>query len=270
MPSYVRTLGNLKQAKDFEPLQPCDLKRLGAVACRYTWSPIVFAQNYRSRSNFMYSDYMGLDVDNTEGEPYTLEQAINDWCDSACIIGLTKSHQIEKHTAEMVYPPADRFRIITPWQRRITSLDEYEYNLRQYTQAHQQFDEACVDGARLFYPLQKIVYANFEGELQPVVSLPVKTAAEQELHSILLAAQKRQRLTKGIPKYILKFLNEGKIFGGSRNLSVYATTRELLEHGYLPEKILDLLAKSPFNRSDFPESELLTAYRSATKNFVQK
>lgn len=270
MPSYVRMPGNLKQAKDFEPLDPCDLKRLGAIAMRHTWSPIVFKDNYRTKANFLYSDYLGLDVDNTDGEPYTLEQAISHWCDSACIIGITKSHQLPKITGSTTFPPQDRFRIITPWQKRITSLGEYEYNIRQYIKHHEQYDQACVDGARLFYPLKKIIFANFDGERQPVLHWREETPEEKSFKQIFAAAKLRQRLVKGIPAHIVRFLNDGVVFGGSRNKSVYVATSELLQHGYLPEKILDLVAKSPFNRADFPDAELLTAYRSAVKNFDAK
>ena len=98
MPSYHKlNPGVYIYAKNFETLHNCDLRLLGAIACKYTWIPAALKQPYREKKNFLFADFVGFDVDNTEGEPYTLAQAIEDWGDSACVIATTRSHQLPKN-----------------------------------------------------------------------------------------------------------------------------------------------------------------------------
>lgn len=261
MPSYHKlNSGIYKFASDFVPLNPCDIKLLGAIACRYTWSPIVFKDHYRNKINFLYSDFTAFDVDNNGHEQYPLGQAMVDWMDSEVIIATTKSHQLPKND----YPPADRFRIITRWARRIESLEEYEYNMRRIVKHNEHFDGSCVDGARPFYPCTRIVYANFKGYPQPVHQI-IKNEIPKEQSDHIKAF--RASINPNIPQHIKNFLNDGIHFKGSRNYSVYMSTLTLLEKGMDLEKIVALLEKSPFDRRDFSTSELITAINSAVKKF---
>lgn len=265
MPSYCRiNPGVYKFANDFEPIEPCDLRLLGAIACRYTWSPIVFQENYRLKKNFKYSAFTGFDVDNTESEIYTVEQAIEDWCDSAVVIAATRSHMKVKVSGGIEHPPAPRFRIITEWERVITSLDEYEYNMRRIVQNSEPFDGSCVDGARPFYPCTKILYANFAGFKQPVKIVEKPALSLAEAVNLYFKAK-----TNRIPQHVDNFIKKGIPFGNSRNISIYVSTLELLNAGTPSQKVLEILKDSPFDRAEFSDHELESTYASALKRFVE-
>lgn len=264
MPSFCRVLPNTFHggSKHFEPLDPCDLKLLGKVLLRYMWSPSVFRDNQRSAANFSYSDFVGLDVDNGNGEIYTLEQAVNDWSDSECIIATTRNHMKEKTTGtiSITHPPVPRFRIITRWESRITDARIYQHTLRTFLKTNPQYDKACCDTARMFYPCKEIVFENYDGYRQPVLELP-EIARDPRLEK--LATTK-----KGLDPAVEQFLRTGKTFGGGRNVSVYVSTLTLLRAGYLAEKTLELIEKSPFSRQQFSEYELLRSYNNGLQTFL--
>lgn len=260
MPSYHKlNPGVYIYAKNFETLHNCDLRLLGAIACKYTWIPAALKEPYREKKNFLFSDFVGFDVDNTEGEPYTLAQAIEDWADSACVIATTRSHQLPKNE----HPPADRFRIITQWERRIETVEEYEYNTRRILKHNEPFDAACVDATRCFYPCTKIVFANFDGFKQPVFQY------ENSKTHIVKQLKKSLFLNKNetIQPNVHNFVEKGIVFGGSRNKSVYVTASNLLRCGIDLEKVIALIEKSPFDRAGFPNKELRRTIESAAKRY---
>lgn len=255
MPSYHKlNPGVYIYAKNFETLHNCDLRLLGAIACKYTWIPAALKEPYREKKNFLFSDFVGFDVDNTEGEPYTLAQAIEDWADSACVIATTRSHQLPKNE----HPPADRFRIITQWERRIETVEEYEYNTRRILKHNEPFDAACVDATRCFYPCTKIVFANFDGFKQPVYQVIKDTKPLSDIARAYIAATPEE-----IPKHIQRFLKKGIPFGEGRNASVYVTTLKLLRCGIDLEKVIALIEKSPFDRASFSKDEMMRTIKSA-------
>ena len=262
MPSFCRVLPNKFEggSKHFEAIEPCDLKLLGKVIQRYMWSPSVFKDNQRCSANFLYSDFIGFDVDNTGDEIYSLEQAINDWCDSECIIATTRNHMREKVTDSITYPPAPRFRIITRWESRITDAKVYQHTVRTFLKANAQYDRACCDVARMFYPCTGAVFENYDGYRQPVLKLPA-IVKDPRLERLVTAKQ-------GIDPAVEKFLKMGKTFGGGRNIAVYVSTLTLLRAGYPAEKALELIEKSPFSREQFSEYELLRAYNNGLQAYL--
>lgn len=264
MPSYCRVSPNktVGGSKDFEPLDPCDLKLLGKVIQRYMWSPGVFANNHRSTANFLYSDFIGFDCDNNDGEIYSLEEAINNWQDSECIIATTRNHMKEKASDSAVHPAVPRFRVITRWESRITDAKVYQHTVRSYLKNNTQYDRACSDPARMFYPCTKIVFSNYDGYRQPVLDVP-QVMKDHRLQQLLTAKQ-------GIDATIVKFLKMGKIFGGGRNISVYVSTLTMLRSGYSAEKVLELIEKSPFSREHFSEIELMRAYNNGLQAFLNE
>lgn len=258
---YPDSPGIYKWAKGFRNIEFIDLKYLGALVTRYTWIPAALSDSYRKKANFLWSEFVGFDVDNTSGEPYTLEQAISDWSDSACVIGVTRSHQKEKITDGAVHPPADRFRIITQWERRIESIEEYEYNTRSIVKNNEHFDAACIDATRCFYPCAKIVYANFDGFKQPVFPYKnSKTHIVKQLRDTLFINRNDR-----IPNHIKDFIENGIIFGEGRNESVYVTTIKLLRCGIDLEKVIALIEKSPFDRASFSNQEMRRTIESAAR-----
>lgn len=259
MPSYLRDSENLTSAKGFYPL-PSDMKLLGAVILKKTWSPIVFKENYRARKNFLYSDFVGFDVDNVEGEPYLIKEAIRDFCDCEVIIATTRSHQKEKISGDIISPPTDRFRIILRWSKRILKLALFEYNVTKLVKANPAFDKAAKDGARMFFPCQEIVFAQFEGETLEVLDLPQESAVE--VNDVILPVAT-------LAPHVEAFLQKGIVFGGSRNMAVYTTTCELLRAQVKPQEILAIIKKSPFEKRGFTESELTRTVKNAVTRFLR-
>ncbi len=259
---YPIVPGVYQFAKGFKNLEHLDLRYLGAIAARYTWIPAALKEPYREKANFLFSDFVGFDVDNTGGVIYPLAQAIEDWCDSACVIGVTRSHQKEKVTKSgEVFPPQDRFRIITQWERRIETIEEYEYNVTKILKMNEAFDTACKDATRAFYPCQKIVFANFDGFKQPVFEYQnSKTHIVKQLRASLFPKKSNR-----IPRHVKDFIEKGIVFGQGRNISVYVTTIELLRCGIELEKVVALLEKSPFDRASFSQEEMRRTIESAVK-----
>jgi hypothetical protein len=178
--------------------------------------------------------------------------------DSEVIIATTKSHQIPKNN----HPPADRFRIITRWSRRIENLEEYRYNMQKILKNNEPFDGTCVDGARPFYPCTRIVYANFKGYPQPVHQV-IRTEKNLYANANRFFSDKPNR----IPNHVNDFIQKGIVFGEGRNISVFVSALELLKCNVDPEKVLELLHGSPFDRREFSSNEIDSAYGSAFKRF---
>lgn len=259
---YPIVPGVYEFAKGFKNLEHLDLRYLGAIATRYTWIPAALKEPYRMKANFLFSDFVGFDVDNTSEVIYPLAQAIEDWCDSLCVIGITRSHQKEKVTKSgEVFPPADRFRIITQWERRIETIEEYEYNVTRILNVNEAFDTCCKDATRAFYPCQKIVFANFDGFKQPVLKYENSKAHIVKQLKKSLFPNKHNRISQ----HIKDFIEKGIPFGEGRNISVYITTLELLRCGIDLEKVVDLLEKSPFDRASFSHEEMRRTIESAVK-----
>lgn len=268
MPSFCRTLPDKIEggSNKFEPIEPCDLKLLAKVIRKFMWSPGVFRDNQRCNANFLYSDFIGFDVDNDpKHEFYSLEQAINDWQDSECIIALTRNHMKPKIKTNRELPAVPRFRIITRWDSRITDAETFTYTVERFLKAHGQYDSTCKDAARMFYPCSEIVFENYDGYRQEVRQLPPKSPIISTIDSAI--TQYIVQPTR-IDKHVQEFLKKGKIFGGGRNIAVYISTLNLFRANVAPEKALDLIEQSPFDRDDFSQTELRRTYKNALMAFL--
>lgn len=257
---YLANPGIQEVSKPFTPMLVQDLKHIGIVGLKYTWSHGVFKNDHRKTENFLWSKFVVFDVDNKGEEIYTLEQAISDWCDSQCIIVASRNHQKEKNG----YPPQDRFRIITEWEEVITDADTFKYSYGLACKANPAFDTSCKDCTHMFFPHRAVLFENYEGFKQPV------RKPEPEAKSISQAARQLfYKKSNKIPLKVEQFLKKGIIWDKGRNHCVYSSTLTLLEVGTPPEKVLELLEKSPFDRQEFSTHELMKAYTNALKKFVQ-
>jgi hypothetical protein len=210
-----------------------DMDHLGRVITHAVWSPIIFSGSYRNKAAYQSSDWFGLDFDGG----YTLDQALNDWCDTVCIIGTTRSHQKQKDEQ----PPCDRFRIVGRFERTITSCDEYEHNMRKLVERYEA-DGACVDGARLFYPCTEIVGGCDDGFLQPVEEAPANAPAK-----LAEARIARQVATGIVPNDAMYFL-KCKITTGNRNKAMYKAAKDLFRCGKPLDEVIHLIEASPTYR----------------------
>jgi hypothetical protein len=127
-----------------------------AVITEFVWSPCLWRGGVRKKENFLGAYFCVLDFD---GET-TLEQAHDIFLPYVCLIGATKSHTPDKH----------RFRVILVFERPITDVKKYEYNMHKYTEKFKS-DPKAVDAARMFFPCVGEILAN-KGAMLPVFEMP--------------------------------------------------------------------------------------------------
>lgn len=127
------------------------------------WSGIVWKDGRRKASNFLFSDVCVLDFDDGQ---MTLREAQKVFCDQIHILGTTRSHQKEKQGII-----SDRFRVVIPWERRITDSKEYRYNMEKVVRDYPA-DSQCVDAARLYFPCKEIVSISDDGYKRSVLDKP--------------------------------------------------------------------------------------------------
>ena len=233
----------------YEPCYGWDLLKRAIV--KVAWSPIVFFEAKRSTENFAFSDFLALDFD----DGATMQEIAENFRDSTFLIGTTKNHMCDKSGVI-----AERFRLVVPWERRITNRDEYVASVSYYIKKYSS-DEQCKDAARLFFPCREITYfQDFSPDLE---SANVTSAPEPPKHY----EPKYDAITGNriMPRNVFMFLTVGDFFGGGRNISCFITAKELRDGGLKQSEAIAVINKSPFDRTGFPDREIETAVRSAYK-----
>lgn len=231
---------------------------------RWAWGPLVWKDGVCLGDNFVVSHLMALDFDEAN---YTLASALRDWGDTVHIIGTTKSHQREKISGDGVKPPKDRFRVIVPWERPITSRAEYEYNVGRLISEYDA-DETCKDAARFFWPCREIVSVNLVGQLQPVRTytpperLPVNRARRDSLRSEIFRG--------AVPLWVADFVRRGKMptfpkLQNSRKWACFAAAASLRDLDWSVADVANFLHDGKFDRHDFDPNEIDAAIKSAFK-----
>jgi hypothetical protein len=243
--------------KGFIPYEYKTVGDLARVICHYTWSPIIFKDNYRASANFQFADLAAFDFDNDQGQGYTINQAKNEFGDLKIVIGTTRSHQLEKNGKS----PQDRFRVIARFESRITCPLDYVATMQYYSGLFEACDQATNDTGRQFFPCREIVHCG-DGELLPVIKAP---PMDPELINRALAYRNYKSQSSLIPRHINDFIEHGKVFGGSRNSSVYISSLYLIQKGFSQEEIFKMIIESPFDRRDFCDKEIIAAIKSASK-----
>jgi hypothetical protein len=225
------------------------MRTVAAVASRFTWSPAVYRDRYRSRANFLYADVLGLDFDGL----VTLEQATNEFCDRPHVIGTTRNHRIEKDGVV-----ADRFRVIFRLERPCLDIYQYEYMLKRYIDRYDA-DAKCSDASRQFFPCD-IVSVSDEGE--PEVLLTAPTKADRKAAS---DAQIKARVDAGcLTRDALRLLH-GVIPVGERNNAYFRGIKDLAKAGLTEAQVTSLLHDHCQTQKTNPLSdrEIETTMRSA-------
>lgn len=218
------------------------------------WSPILWKDNYRAKANFESCRLAVFDFDNGV---WGLEDALTfaKEIELAYLIGTTKSHQKEKKSdSGLIAPPCDRFRLILKFERPITSLSEYEFNMRQLMQL-MPVDISCKDGARFFYPCREIWKSSNQGEKLPVLQCPPEETLEAKaLRNI--ARAKNYAANSCYPAWVLHALNHSTP-EGERHLTAYKLGAFLYHFGKTEEEILSLCMKT--NLADIGLEQLTRA-----------
>lgn len=218
-----------------------DIKR---VVLSRVWSPIVWENGRRGSSNFQFSDYCGLDFDDT----ISIDEAIGIFKDYRCIIATTENHRKWKNG---VY--ADRYRVVVPWERRITNRDEYVYNMALVISAYTA-DAACKDAGRLFKPSREVVFTN-DGEL-----FSVQTQREEK-------RLERRYDTK--PLWLLDMIARGSDGESGRNVAAFKLAAACTRCSVSPDETLSILQNS-FGIDSLSDRELRAVVVSAQKACGQK
>jgi len=199
-------------------------KKLSQHILNKSWSPIIFKDNRRLESNFLYSDWAILDYENGS----TLEEARNTFCDCIHLIGTTKSHTKEAH----------RFRVCIPWSERITDLATFKYNQTRFIEDHDT-DAQCKDGARFYFPCTTIYSANIEG-FRVDVKPPPK--AEEIVKNYTVESTGFSQL--------VNFFMKNKMNLGDRNKRVYQVAKDLLRIGLDKQVVGQIILRSPTYRDN--------------------
>ncbi len=127
-----------------------DLEALAAVVSTCDWCPGVFSDGHRHKSSFAHSDLIVFDVD--DGLTADEAQKRLDAAELSYLLLLSKSHGIPKGDK----PACDRFRIVLPAERRITSLEDHAATWASwYEDVLPEADTKAKDAARFFYASPK-------------------------------------------------------------------------------------------------------------------
>lgn len=148
MPAYTLDNVQLSISNDIQNFRTIALsfESILEVTCSRNYSAIRFAHNTRNSANFLSADLCILDFDGN----VPLDEAKLLFADYQAIILTTKSHRMSSKNG-MEIEKRDRFRVIIPFNKRITSINVFERVMKNVTSDFNS-DEACVDGARFFYP----------------------------------------------------------------------------------------------------------------------
>lgn len=207
------------------------------------WSPILLKGGNRLEKNFLGSHICALDFD----APYTpLACAIEEFKDFSHIIATTKSHQKPKNGVV-----CDRYRVVLWWDRIITDLAEYKFNLAKQIDNYYS-DKACKDGARFFFPCVDIISSNGNGKLVPVEALPV--VMEKSTDGVPIRTYPKIKSTR--------WLLSVKPAQTNRNNAVYGLVKDLIAAGLDPNSCLDVIK---IRANGLPDEEINTVIKNLMK-----
>jgi len=211
------------------------------LACQnYVWSPIRWRFGVRKALKFQGASLCVFDFD----EGVSLEEAKeNIFADCQYAIATTKSHQKGKDGK----PPCDRFRVCIPFEREITSLDDYKFTMKRLADRYGA-DPACVDGARFFWPFEGCEWwTNDEGLDMDVFKAPPKIETAPVTYP-----------AGSLPFWASWFLEKGEPCRGSsgRNDMIMRISRWANQYGWGRDDLRARIMSGQFSREGFPDSEI--------------
>ena len=244
---------NVTGARGYKPFDiGIDPWGLSEVITRYSWSPMVFRNNYRLIKNFIESSWCALDFD---GPDTPLCDAIRKFCDMTHVIGTTRNHQKVKDGK----PACDRYRVCIPWEEKITTIANYSASLTPMIERCGA-DNQSKDPARLFFPCREIVSINYGSYNQEVIKVSSEKSTEPIEETPFVPTH------NGLCRRTVRFLTLGtaseEFATPHRNTSAYKAALDLIRNGY-DEKKTFYVIRSAIKDSDFEDSEILTIIKSA-------
>jgi hypothetical protein len=209
--------------------------------CRYQWSPMTWNGGRRLESEFISSSALVLDFDDGK---WSLDDA-EKWVRSfhfRAIIGLTRSHQIEK-SGRCV----DRFRIVVPWTKPIIDVRVHRQNHEKIFRSIPA-DKSCVDGARSYRPF-KAIHSVHDGKTLNWDQFRVPKQKPVYYVRSSIAPWICDILTNGAPE-------------GQRNGTCFRVAANLAKNGFSDAEIESMIIGSAI---DLPEREKRDAARSGIR-----
>lgn len=228
-----------KSTKTFKPQNVDSLQELSQVITKTNWSCGVFKDDHRNISNFEYSDFMALDID----DGVSIEEAARRLKDYSHIIAPTKSHKTDKNGKI-----ADRFRAVVVLTERIENQNDYYTTYNNLMQLFPEADSACKDPSRLFYPSKEVYKVQTNKDRFPIKKYEAPIAEEVEI----------DRETKGqLSAKTLDLLQFGAE-PGTRHGRLYKASKDALENNYTIEEftaMIDEMAARTGNWADVMVNE---------------
>lgn len=152
-----------KKAKNGQIVEFANDDQLVQSITTYAWSPFIFDGNRRLADNFISTDLLVYDID--EGLTIDECEAIVTKHKLCCLCLPSTSHTPEKQ----------RFRVILPLSRTITSVPVFEETWRRGADLFGVVDEQCSDVARFFFSCRDDDGFWVEGDFfTPIIPEPVK------------------------------------------------------------------------------------------------
>lgn len=221
------------------------------------WSPCIFRDGHRRIDSFVEARLLVLDFDHPG---YTLSQAREEWCDTIHWIGTTKNHNREKNGIT-----CDRFRIVVPFARSITNVEEYNYNYQLIAKQYDAADQCTKDGARLFFPCQEVVSVCTDGFAQPVVEIPAEDLQRAADKADLI---KQQQKCHVVPSWLWASF-ERIIPHGKRANTIWRVSKDLTRYGYEEDEIVGMFLASPTFQDPIPSASSIKVIREQVKSGVK-
>jgi len=211
-----------KSTKTFKPQPVNSLYDLSEIITKTNWSCGLFKDNHRNIENFISSQFMALDIDDS----VSIEEAARRLKPYSHIIAPSKSHKKEKNGAI-----ADRYRAVVVLDKTIDNSDDYYSTYAELMKLFPEADKACKDPSRFFYPSQE-VYSIQQGKKK----FSVKQHEVKKKEGVALT--KTGQLS-GPTLDLLLFGAEA----GTRHGRLYKAAKDALENGYSIESFTDMISE---------------------------
>lgn len=239
MPYVISLLDGLDEAR--ETFTTNDFTALGDAIVASKWSPGTFHETTwtdksgaerigrrRTIDNFAGLNVLALDVDGG----CTINEACNIFQQYQVLIATTRNHQVAKGDA----PACDRFRILIPLERTITSDADFKATWYEAQRLCPAIDPACKDASRFYYPSKEIVMARTGGRAFPVSSAPIT-----EPRAATVRVERGAELSPSVRT--LKFVSMGAA-DGAWHAELVAACMDLKQQQWSQEAATNLLSKA--------------------------
>ncbi len=254
------------------------LSELMKVITTTSWSPATFRYvenyktpknelvtgKYRSNDTFMSLNLLVYDVDGN----LTIHSAVNILKELGYeyYILTTKNHQKQKGDK----PSCDRYRIILPLSREVTSKDEY-FLLWKHLSHLFKADPACKDVARYYQrSIELVAYDNgSEINVDQTLSEYQNANARQTLAPTIIPPIVLGRLSKKT----IQFIENGRLPNENWHERFFKAATDLREQGYSIEEAhekLTLASKNEFGFLDETDEKQLKDVYSRSNRYPQR